>query len=113
MSKGYKGKEGPVELTGFERGQLSNAYSATTAIRALEAYAGLFDSLDGRLGKDNEATGFYVREYQDRASSELRQPDDPADERRLELMTTSFLVRRMYPKDVADALIGMTLFGKK
>lgn len=99
------------ELTPTEKAYLDNAREARTVLRALEHYAGLWESLDARMGGGNEATISYVKEFQARESSgELEQPDNPADVKRVDLMEASFLYKQLYPPDVAGILSFQTIF---
>jgi hypothetical protein len=106
-------KEKAVEaLTAEEKRYLELAVGQRFEVRGLEYFSRLWDSIDERLGRDNELTGHFVEIYKD---TPYEQPRDFQESRRVDTMRASFyLPRTGMPRDVITALImsGMPGFNR-
>lgn len=99
MDEENKGRE----LSPAEREYVRSARENSREIYALEAYSRLWDSLEGRLGKNNELLKRYVSEYNGR---NFEPPLDRVEDKRVQMMRATFYLPRVgMPADVILALL--------
>ena len=106
-----KNDEIEKNLTDVENVYLRSARGNRREIYSLEGYSRLWDRLDQRLGKGNDATKYFVDEYNSRA---FDRPLDREESRRVDMMRVSFVFpRTKMPEDVRRALLFGDIFGRR